>query len=79
VARTKQQITNVSVIGLLSELVATQDEINDKLNKIERLRERRDELVLNALDANVTYRLLQQETGLARSTLIKINEKGTSR
>ena len=39
----------------------------------------RDEAVLFALDRGATYRLLQDALGLARSTLIKINGKGTSK
>jgi hypothetical protein len=78
-ARTREPLPSLSAGSLLMEISAIQNTIDEHLSEVERLRIERDDKIALALDTGITYRLLQQDTGLARSTLIKINAKGTSK
>lgn len=78
-ARVKEQLRSLSAGSLLLNIASVQQKIDSLLTEVETLREERDGLILEALEEKITYRLLQNDTGLARSTLIKINQKGSSR
>lgn len=61
---------------LLESIELTQQLINTHIEALERERSIRDELIQEALIQKTPYRTLMKLTGLSRTALVKLQERG---
>lgn len=74
-ARTPADPQGLHIDGTISSLRELRALIQETEDKLAGYRKERDTDILNALSWGMTYSQLHKITGLARSSLIKINDK----